>query len=700
MSDAATNPACSDATGSSVVTDHGSDTPGGTGAFERVLIANRGEIALRVIRAVKAAGLTAIAVYSDADADAPHVYAADDAYPIGPAVAAQSYLSMERLLEAARASQAQAIHPGYGFLSENDTFVAACEQAGLIFIGPDASAVRQMGNKAAARRLMHAANVPCVPGFDGDDGDDELLAREAAKVGFPLMLKAAAGGGGRGMRRVDVEADLARAMASARAEARAAFGADELIVERLVESGRHVEVQVLADAHGNIVHLAERDCSVQRRHQKVIEEAPSPAVDAPLRAAMGDAACRAARAVAYRGAGTVEFLLSADGTFHFLEMNTRIQVEHPVTEAITGVDLVDWQLRIARGDVLDFRQADVALNGHAVEARLYAENPGRRFLPSPGRVVSFHPASGAGIRTDAGVESGTAVTPHYDPMIAKIIAHGPDRASALRRLVRALEDTVCFGPQTNRAFLADMLEQPQFFAGDATTDLLDALPGPHAPGHAPPRADALAVYGALRHHLAFDATRCTPELRNFSGAGERLASHYRIVCQRQECRLTVLPRDGLQHGVERYEIRVDDAPVAVEILHVAADEAVVRIDAVQVRLRFLAERDATWHVQLGRHTWRFRPAPIGVRVRPGHAEGIVASTPGRVVEIMVANGDPITAGQVVAVIESMKMRHEIRAEGGGTAQTVHVTPDAQVADGDVLVTFAPPPTDPDTGDKP
>src|SRR5215470_12104765 len=406
--------------------------------FSKVLVANRGEIAWRVMRTAKAMGYRTVAVYSDADKDAPHVAFADEAARIGPPPVGESYLSIARILEAAKTSGADAVHPGYGFLSENEAFAAACDKAGLTFIGPPAAAIAAMGNKAAAKRRMIEAGVPCVPGYQGADQSDGILEKEARKIGLPVMVKAAAGGGGRGMRLVESAGDLAEAIRTARAEAESAFGSGELILEKAVVDTRHVEIQVFADNHGNVIHLGERDCSVQRRHQKVIEEAPSPAVDAGLRQRMGAAAVAAATAIGYRGAGTVEFLLASDGAFYFLEMNTRLQVEHPVTEAITGLDLVEWQLKVAAGEKLPLTQEQVAFSGHAIEVRLYAEDAYAGFLPQTGCMDVWRPASGPGVRIDHGMKDGLQISPFYDPMLAKVIAHGRTREQARERLAREL----------------------------------------------------------------------------------------------------------------------------------------------------------------------------------------------------------------------------------------------------------------------
>ncbi|HEY0137362.1 MAG TPA: acetyl-CoA carboxylase biotin carboxylase subunit, partial [Nannocystis sp.] len=444
--------------------------------FNTILIANRGEIACRIIRSAHALGYRCVAVYSQADADAPHVGLADRAVMIGPPPVRESYLNVERLLAAAVAAGADAVHPGYGFLSENAAFAQACLDAGLVFIGPSPAAIDAMGNKAAAKRAMIAAGVPCIPGFQDSSDEaqqDDHLHAEALKVGFPLLIKAAAGGGGRGMRKVTAESELTAAIRSARSEAASAFGSGELIVERAIVDGRHVEIQVFGDTHGNVIHLGERDCSVQRRHQKVVEESPSPAVDAALRERMGAAAVAAARTIDYVGAGTVEFMLDASGEFYFLEMNTRLQVEHPVTESVTGLDLVELQLRVAAGEPLPLTQEQVQLTGHAIEVRLYAEDPHAGYLPQSGPVHAWQPASGAGVRIDHGIRAGQQISPYYDPMLAKVIAYGRNRDEARRRLVRALEQTVLLGVVHNKQFLADVIAHPVFAAGGATTRFLE-----------------------------------------------------------------------------------------------------------------------------------------------------------------------------------------------------------------------------------
>ena len=462
--------------------------------FRKILIANRGEIACRVILTARAKGYRTVAVYSDADVDARHVAMADEAVNIGPAPAGESYLAMDRILAAAARSGADAVHPGYGFLSENARFAQACRDAGLVFIGPSPDAIRMMGDKSEAKRRMIAAGVPCIPGYQGEDQSDERMIAEADTVGYPVMVKAAAGGGGRGMRLVHAAADLPTALRSARSEATNAFGDGRLLLERAVIQPRHVEIQVFGDSHGHVVHLGERDCSIQRRHQKVVEEAPSPAVDADLRSRMGAAAVLAAQTIDYVGAGTVEFLLDRDKCFYFLEMNTRLQVEHPVTELVTGLDLVAMQLDVASGKHLPVCQDDVTLRGHAIEVRLYAEDPANLFLPQTGSVKVWQPSTADGVRIDGGIGTGSEISAYYDPMIAKIIAWGQDRDEARRRLAAAVADTIILGVVTNKEFLGRILDAPLFADGQATTAFIETeFPDGFTPSPAPDFAWPLAA---------------------------------------------------------------------------------------------------------------------------------------------------------------------------------------------------------------
>jgi geranyl-CoA carboxylase alpha subunit len=615
-------------------------------SYAKILIANRGEIAWRVMRTAKAMGYRTVAVYSDADKEAPHVAFADEAVRIGPPPVGESYLSIDRILEAAHKSGADAIHPGYGFLSENEGFAAACEKAGIVFIGPPAAAIAAMGNKAAAKRRMIEAGVPCVPGYQGADQSDGNLEREARKIGLPVMVKAAAGGGGRGMRLVEVESDLLEAIRTARTEAESAFGSGELILEKAVVDARHVEIQVFADGHGNVVHLGERDCSVQRRHQKVIEEAPSPAVDADLRGRMGAAAVAAAKAIGYRGAGTVEFLLGSDGAFYFLEMNTRLQVEHPVTEAITGLDLVEWQLRVARSEKLPLGQEQVAFSGHAIEVRLYAEDAYGGFLPQTGRIDVWRPATGPGVRTDHGMKDGLAISPFYDPMIAKVIAHGATREEARTRLARALRETVVLGPTTNRHFLIRLLEHPEFAAGQATTAFLSkhtfAAP-PIDDAHWAMAANCLWRASAAHYPEPLRGWRnSNPEptpIRLAAGGTERL-----------------LQVDGIPEA--------HDAPFYID-----GNDIIVDLDAHTVRFT-----DKT-----------YAPPEAAAAGSDGKLR---APMDGRIVSIKVAPGDQVSRGQTLIVLEAMKIQHQLKAALDARVEAISVQEGQQVSNRAVLVTMA------------
>jgi len=657
-------------------------------AFASVLIANRGEIACRVIRACRSLGFRSIAVYSEADAGAPHTLLADQAVCIGPAEARQSYLSIPAILQAAAATGVGAVHPGYGFLSENADFAAACGAAGLVFIGPSPDAIAAMGNKAAAKERMMQAGVPCLPGYQGADQSDARLAAEALRIGLPVMVKAAAGGGGRGMRLVQAAADLEAAIRTARSEAENAFGSGELILEKAVIDGRHVEIQVFGDSHGSVLHLAERDCSVQRRHQKVLEEAPSPAVSAELRARMGAAAVAAAKAIGYVGAGTVEFLLDADGGFYFLEMNTRLQVEHPVTELVTGLDLVALQLRVALGGKLPLAQADVTLTGHAIEARLYAEAPHLGFLPQSGRLEAWQPPGGDGIRVDHGLRAGQEITPHYDAMIAKVIAHGADRDEARRRLVRALEETVALGIETNRGFLIAMLRDAEFAAGRATTGFIPArFPAPAA-ADVSTGARALAAVLLYEHSAAL----CGHDpAAVWSSTGQSRAS---LLLHRAEGqgagtreRVEILAR-----GRHDYLVSVGGADIAVQLL--AAPNATGRL-----RARIGGESlDAVAHFADGRLLLRMGELDLAVRDAlhdppetvdaTGGAE-LRAPMNGRIVAVLAALGDRVTRGQKLVVLEAMKMQHELAARRDGVISRLPVASGDQVATRQILVELEP-----------
>ena len=641
--------------------------------IDTLLVANRGEIAARVIRSAHEQGIATVAVFSDADDGAPHVKRADAAVRIGPAPVADSYLDPARILDAARRSGADAIHPGYGFLSENADFARAVIEAGLTWVGPSPEAIDVMGDKAAAKERMRGAGVPVVPGaeFVSSPSEAELQAA-AEQIGFPLLVKAAFGGGGRGMRRVDAREELTAAVSAAHAEAEAAFGRGEILLEKLVERARHVEVQVFGDSHGCVVHLGERECSVQRRHQKVIEEAPSPAVDPELRRRMGAAAVAAARSVDYVGAGTVEFLLGPDGAFYFLEMNTRLQVEHPVTEEVTGLDLVALQLRVAAGEPLGLAQDDVSLTGHSVEARIYAEDPRRGFLPCTGPVLEVVLPRGPGVRVDHGLDRRGSVTAHYDPMLAKIIARGDDRGHALRRLRRALTQFRLIGVGHNGPFLAGLLEHPEFVSGDVHTGWLEGL---EPPGVSPAAAVDVAVAGWAMHGR---------------GGGWRSAG-------RARSSFALLADTG-----ERFEVVVSTAAGCLEVSVSADGEALTRcaVRAVHTRgSRWIAEVDGvqrTWtvvrveggvHVQApGRAPVLFtRPVPGATDDEAAGDGDVRAPMSGKVVSVGVAPGDRVSRGQVVLTLEAMKLQSPLEAAVDGTVSAVSAAAGEQVQAGAVLV---------------
>jgi geranyl-CoA carboxylase alpha subunit len=654
--------------------------PLGVTGFRKILIANRGEIARRIMRTARAMGYRTVAVYSEADRDMAYVGEADQAVPIGPAPATDSYLSLERILEAARRSGAEAIHPGYGFLAENAAFAEACAAADLVFIGPPAAAIRLMGNKAAAKRRMREAGVPCVPGYDGADQGNETLAAEAAAIGFPVMVKAAAGGGGKGMRRVGDAARLIDALRGARAEAEKAFGSGELILEKAIEGPRHIEIQIFADQHGNTVHLGERDCSIQRRHQKVIEEAPSPALDAALRAAMGDAAVAAARAIAYVGAGTIEFLLANDSKFYFLEMNTRLQVEHAVTEMTTGIDLVEWQLRVAAGEVLPKRQEAIASHGHAIEARLYAEDPAADFLPQAGRLVTWEAPVGAGIRVDDGVASAVTISPHYDPMLAKIVAHGGTRDLARRRLIAALEDTVALGITTNRHFLIACLSHPAFAAGSVDTGFIER----HLAGGVRAVLDGSVVALAavlFDHRSAERRDGIVPGWRSLRS----LAAPMLLKCGEMKFAVAIA-RERTRH----WRISGNGGAQSIKIVAIVGGRVRFLCDGLAEAAQFAWDGDVL-HLSFGEVTAAFEDVLLAGSAAAASASGDAALAPmtGTVAAVRVRPGDPVRKGQCLVILEAMKMEHEILAPRDGTIAAVLVNPGEQVPTRKPLVELAP-----------
>ncbi|WP_329050681.1 ATP-grasp domain-containing protein [Streptomyces violaceus] len=631
--------------------------------FETVLVANRGEIAVRVIRTLRSMGVRSVAVFSDADADARHVREADTAVRIGPPPASESYLSAERLLEAAARTGAQAVHPGYGFLAENAAFAHACAEAGLVFIGPPADAISLMGDKIRAKETVQAAGVPVVPG-----GRDPDLAEAARELGAPVLLKPSAGGGGKGMRLVRDLTRLEEEIASARREARASFSDDTLLVERWIDRPRHIEIQVLADAHGHVVHLGERECSLQRRHQKIIEEAPSVLLDEETRAAMGEAAVQAALSCGYRGAGTVEFIVNGSdpSSYYFMEMNTRLQVEHPVTELITGLDLVEWQLRVAAGEPLAFAQQDVCLTGHAVEARICAEDPARGFLPSGGTVLRLREPQGDGIRTDSGLTEGTEVGSLYDPMLSKVVAYGPDRATALRKLRSALAETVTLGVQTNAGFLRRLLAHPAVIAGDLDTGLVEREVEGLIPADVPEEvyeAAAAVRLDALKPEPGgWTDPFSVPSGWRLGGEPKPAAFHLRV----QEA-LEYTPRGTATVTGDRVAVTLDGVR---HTFHRAAD--------------WLGRDGDAWHVR--------DHDPVAASLTgAAHAgvDSLTAPMPGTVTVVKVAVGDEVSAGQSLLVVEAMKMEHVISAPHSGKVTELDVAPGSTVAMDQVLAVIAP-----------
>ncbi|ULX54156.1 3-methylcrotonyl-CoA carboxylase [Cupriavidus taiwanensis] len=647
--------------------------------FHTLLVANRGEIAVRIMRTARRLGLATVAVYSEADRHSPHVAFADRAVCIGAAAPRESYLNIPAIIEAARASGADAIHPGYGFLAENAGFADAVAAAGLIFVGPPAEAIRAMGNKAEAKRLMLAADMPCVPGYQGTAQDDATLLAEAGAIGFPLMVKAAAGGGGRGMRLVREAAALPIALASARSEAAAAFGSDELILERAVIAPRHVEIQVFADTQGHIIHLGERDCSVQRRHQKVIEEAPSPAVSPALRARMGEAAVRAARSISYVGAGTMEFLLDADGNFYFMEMNTRLQVEHAVTEAITGFDLVEWQLRVAAGEPLPVTQDQVKLDGHAIEVRLTAEDVPAGFLPQGGPLLRWRPpAAGRDVRVDHALEEGGAISTHYDSMVAKLVAHGADREEARRKLLRAVEDCALLGVPSNQGFLANCLAHPAFAGNDVHTGFVEAhmqgaLQAPRPPLHVVASA-ALAASGLLSDNgKPATLARAAASVVLYA-AGTALEATLRVAVEGWQVMLR--QRDDDQEAVA----------CVLRVLRADGDSgtALVECDGVAYPLVFAADKQVLHLFQSGR-AWQFPLHDPRRRRDAGEADGVLqAPLTARIVAVHVAEGERVEAGQPLVVLEAMKMEHTIAAPFAGVVAELAARAGGQASAGSLL----------------
>ena len=654
-------------------------------ALTTMLVANRGEIAVRVMRTAKAMGMKTVAVYSEADANARHVREADQSVCIGPAAVAESYLGIEAILDAAQRTGADCIHPGYGFLSENQVFASACEAHGIEFIGPPNGAIEVMGDKARAKRAMIEAGVPCVPGYQGDDQSLVTLVAEAKSVGLPVMVKAAAGGGGRGMRLVHEASELESAIGLAQSEAQNAFGSSELIIEKAVVRPRHVEIQVFADKAGNTVYLGERDCSIQRRHQKVVEESPCPVMTSQLREAMGTAAVEAAKAVGYVGAGTVEFLLDEAGEFYFLEMNTRLQVEHPVTEMVTGYDLVEWQIRVARGEDLPAEQADIDLFGHAIEVRLYAEDPSAGFLPSTGPIKLFATPEGEGVRIDSGVETGDEVTPFYDAMVAKLITYGETREDARLKMRSALRDTALFGPLNNRDFLLDVLDRPDFIHGAATTAFIDDNYGDVFLPPAVSSSD-LAVAAATQHVLAMEhhhsqSASVNEELLDWVSMG-RVTDTRRYDLGEQTYDVSLVPL-----SVGEYEVTVNDQTHHVRITDMGDSHVITEIDGLAHRYHYHDEAPATLYLSSDNLSMMLADS---TRIPPEAQDAagggtITAPMHGQLLSIDVAAGEAVQKGQRIAVLEAMKMQHEIIAPGDGCVVEVAASAGKQIGAGDVIM---------------
>jgi len=666
-------------------------------AFNKILIANRGEIAVRVMRTAKTLGYGTVAVYSEADRDALHVAVADEAVCIGPAPVGESYLVADKIIEAARLSGAEAVHPGYGFLSENAGFAKACDEAGLVFIGPGTEAIDLMGNKRASKIAMLKAGVPCVPGYEGEDQSDARMIEEAKLVGLPVMVKAAAGGGGRGMRLVSEESELENAIRSARSEAESAFGSGELILEKAVIQPRHVEIQVIADQQGNTLYLGERDCSIQRRHQKVIEESPSPVVTEEIRKSMGEAAVNAAKACNYVGAGTVEFLLDSRGEFYFLEMNTRLQVEHPVTEMVTGVDLVEWQINIASGDSLPLTQDEVTLTGHAIEARLYAEDPANEFLPQTGEVLCWKLPEGVDVRVDHGVREGQVISPHYDPMVAKVIVHGENRAQAIRKLYAAMKQVVLLGVNSNQQFLANLCLNPVFKEGGATTAFIqDHFSNDCSMVQTPPDNEQLLLAGILFF------LRSGQQLGNTIGwsSSNDTASTLKLAWGDNNYQVQISrlreesPIDGFQVKLfskkEKTWESLGDETVAVA--EITGDELVYEFQSVQKRI-YYAVSDNRVYLRSGNGNLVFNNVtnePPNVAGGAGSGK-VTAPMDGAIVEVMVKEGDVVEVGQLLVVMEAMKMEHQLKSDVNGTVANIGVSSGAQVKGRQLLVEVEPEP---------
>jgi 3-methylcrotonyl-CoA carboxylase alpha subunit len=665
--------------------------------FERVLIANRGEIACRVIRTCRRLGIHTIAVYSEADKDAQHVRQADEAWPIGGSPPAESYLRGEAIIEVAKKTGAQAIHPGYGFLSENAGFARACQEAGIVFVGPDAASIEAMGSKAAAKHLMRKHDVPLVPGYDGDNQDAAFLAKQAQKIGYPLILKPSAGGGGKGMQIVRSDAEFQDALATAQRVAQAAFGDATMLLERYIEHPRHIEFQVFGDRHGNVIHIDERECSAQRRYQKVLEETPSPFLTPERRAAMGAAAVEAAKAVKYVGAGTVEFIVGTEGDFHFMEMNTRLQVEHPITEMTHGIDLVEWQLRIADGEPLPLMQEQVHSHGHAIEVRLYAEDPDHGFLPGSGKLAKLQlPETSQHVRLEGGVIEGDTVTIFYDPMIAKLVAWDTDRPQALQRMRTALAECEIVGPKSNIAFLERLVRHPTIVEGRIDTGYLDRHLDEFIAGATQPdiRSVFAATVAALMHDESDPGGAAadphspwnTADAWRIGRAGKRIVA-LAVRDHRHEI-------DAWGHAGS-YRLRTGDAGCVVEGAHRDTRTLNARFDGAAMRFGVRVDASRILLHDAAGFRWRFERVPAFAWEASVTASGdvVIAPMPGRIVLVKASAGDKVEAGQELLVMEAMKMELSLRAPRAGNIESIFAAAGEFVDADAVLVQFAERPVD-------
>lgn len=625
--------------------------------FSKVLVANRGEIAVRVMQTAKAMGYQTVAVYSDADRHARHVQEADEAVYIGASKVSESYLSIAKIIEACKRTGADAVHPGYGFLSENTDFAQACIDNQITFIGPTASAIELMGSKRLSKIAMIEAGVPCVPGYEGDRQDLEYLAAQAEQIGFPIMVKASAGGGGRGMRLVQQASELVEALQTARSEAENAFGSGELILEKAVIAPRHVEIQVFGDTHGNYVYLFERDCSIQRRHQKVVEEAPCPVMTPELRQQMGEAAVAAAKACAYVGAGTVEFLLDASGAFYFLEMNTRLQVEHPVTELITGLDLVEWQLRVANGEYLPLQQHELTLNGHAIEVRLYAEDPRQDFLPQTGQVLRWKPAILPNVRIDHGMLATDEVSPFYDPMVAKVIAYGKTREDAIRLLARAVDDCVLLGVNSNKQFLVNLLRHPVLVAGDTNTAFIQQhFQDDKSLHHQVLSLETLAIAAAL-----FSQSKGSVAWQ--TGLGVPLP--IKLKSADQQIQLQLLSENNM------VTVRLCDQTICIEVIEKTAEQMTYVVDGIRRRVQYVLDGDQLYLDQDNGNVTIRNVTYAAPEMADVAGDGkIRAPMDGAVVNILVNKGDQVVKGQTLLVLEAMKIQQQIRSDVDGVIEDI------------------------------